>query len=164
MLKYIFEISNKLLLSLCVLSLTILVLITVIDVFGRYLLGSPLPGTTEITEIILGLLIYIGLPYICRNEEHVSVSLFSNYLNKSFLKVQKVLVNLIVFILLCIIATQLYRHGIDLYSYNEITTYLEIPKAPIAFSMALLTMLAALSTLLNCYEYLFNQKLLIKNE
>ena len=164
MLKYIFEISNKLLLSLCVLSLTILVLITVIDVFGRYLLGSPLPGTTEITEIILGLLIYIGLPYICRNEEHVSVSLFSNYLNKSFLKVQKVLVNLIVFILLCIIAAQLYRHGIDLYSYNEITTYLEIPKAPIAFSMALLTMLAALSTLLNCYEYLFNQKLLIKNE
>ena len=164
MLKYIFEISNKLLLSLCVLSLTILVLITVIDVFGRYLLGSPLPGTTEITEIILGLLIYIGLPYICRNEEHVSVSLFSNYLNKSFLKVQKVLVNLIVFILLCIIAAQLYRHGIDLYSYNEITTYLEIPKAPIAFSMALLTMLAAVSTLLNCYEYLFNQKLLIKNE
>jgi len=164
MLKNIFEISNKLLLSLCVLSLTILVSITVIDVFGRYLLGSPLPGTTEITEIILGLLIYIGLPYICRNEEHVSVSLFSNYLNKSFLKVQKVLVNLIVFILLCIIAAQLYRHGIDLYSYNEITTYLEIPKAPIAFSMALLTMLAAVSTLLNCYEYLFNQKLLIKNE
>tara|TARA_B110000438_G_C15713147_1_gene606266 strand:+ start:60 stop:554 length:495 start_codon:yes stop_codon:yes gene_type:complete len=164
MLKNIFEISNKLLLSLCVLSLTILVLITVIDVFGRYLLGSPLPGTTEITEIILGLLIYIGLPYICRNEEHVSVSLFSNYLNKSFLKVQKVLVNLTVFILLCIIAAQLYRHGIDLYSYNEITTYLEIPKAPIAFSMALLTMLAAVSTLLNCYEYLFNQKLLIKNE
>ena len=164
MLKNIFEISNKLLLSLCVLSLTILVSITVIDVFGRYLLGSPLPGTTEITEIILGLLIYIGLPYICRNEEHVSVSLFSNYLNKSFLKVQKVLVNLTVFILLCIIAAQLYRHGIDLYSYNEITTYLEIPKAPIAFSMALLTMLAAVSTLLNCYEYLFNQKLLIKNE
>ena len=62
------------------------------------------------------------------------------------------------------IATQLYRHGIDLYSYNEITTYLEIPKAPIAFSMVLLTMLAAVSTLLNCYEYLFNQKLLIKNE
>ena len=164
MLKNIFEISNKLLLSLCVLSLTILVLITVIDVFGRYLLGSPLPGTTEITEIILGLLIYIGLPYICRNEEHVSVSLFSNYLNKSFLKVQKVLINLIVFILLCIIAAQLYRHGIDLYSYNEITTYLEIPKAPLAFSMALLTMLASLTALFNSYEYLFNHKVFIKNE
>lgn len=164
MLKYIFKISNNLLLSLCVLFLTILVFITVIDVLGRYLLGSPLPGTTEITEIILGLLIYIGLPYICRNEEHVSVSLFSNYLKKSFLSIQKALVNFIVFILLCIIAMQLYIHGMDLNSYSEITTYLEIPKAPIAFSMVFLTILAAINTLFNCYEYLFNKKILIKNE
>ena len=164
MLKNIIKTSNKLLLSLCVLSLTILVFITVIDVFGRYLLNSPLPGTTEITEIILGLLIYIGLPYICKNEGHVSVSLFSNYLNGSLLKIQRALINLIVSILLCIIAVQLYRHGIDLNFYNEITTYLEIPKAPLAFSMALLTMLASLTALFNSYEYLFNQKILIKNE
>ena len=164
MLKNIIQTSNKLLMSLCVLSLTILVFITVIDVFGRYLLSSPLPGATEITEIILGLLIYIGLPYICKNEGHVSVSLLSNYLNSSLLKIQRALINLIVSILLCIISVQLYRHGIDLNSYNEITTYLEIPKAPLAFSMALLTMLASLTALFNSYEYLFNQKILIKNE
>ena len=51
-----------------------------VDVFGRYLLGIPLPGTSEITEIILGILIYIGLPYISKKEEHISVSLLSNYL------------------------------------------------------------------------------------
>ena len=56
MLSYIFQASNKLLLLLCVTFLTILVLITVIDVLGRYLLSLPLPGTTEITEIILGIL------------------------------------------------------------------------------------------------------------
>ena len=80
MIKFLFYTSNKLLLSCCIISLTALVLITVVDVFGRYLLGIPLPGTSEITEIILGILIYIGLPYISKKEEHISVSLLSNYL------------------------------------------------------------------------------------
>ena len=84
MIKLLFNTSNKLLLSFCVISLTILVLITVVDVFGRYLLGIPLSGTSEITEIVLGILIYIGLPYISKNEVHISVSLLSNYLFSLF--------------------------------------------------------------------------------
>ena len=158
MLNYVFQSSNKLLLILCITSLTILVLITVIDVLGRYLLSLPLPGTTEITEIILGILIYIGLPYITRDEEHVTVSLFSNYFNNSIIKIQKIVVNFIVSIILFIIARQLYLHGLDLNLYNEITTFLEIPKAPIAYMMAALSIIASIIALCNSYKYLFNKK------
>ena len=158
MLNYVFQSSNKLLLILCITSLTILVLITVIDVLGRYLLSLPLPGTTEITEIILGILIYIGLPYITRDEEHVTVSLFSNYFNSSIIKIQKIVVNFIVSIILFIIARQLYLHGLDLNLYNEITTFLEIPKAPIAYMMAALSIIASIIALCNSYKYLFNKK------
>ena len=158
MLSYIFQASNKLLLLLCVTFLTILVLITVIDVLGRYFLSLPLPGTTEITEIILGILIYIGLPYITKDEEHVTVSLFSNYFNNSIIKIQKIIVNFIVSIILFIIAWQLYLHGLDLNLYNEITTFLEIPRAPIAYLMATLSMIASIIALCNCYKYLFNKK------
>ena len=158
MLNHIFQSSNKLLLILCITSLTILVLITVIDVLGRYLLSLPLPGTTEITEIILGILIYIGLPYITRDEEHVTVSLFSNYFNNSIIKIQKIVVNFIVSIILFIIARQLYLHGLDLNLYNEITTFLEIPKAPIAYMMAALSIIASIIALCNSYKYLFNKK------
>ena len=158
MLNYIFQASNKLLLFLCVTFLTILVLITVIDVLGRYLLSLPLPGATEITEIILGILIYIGLPYITKDEEHVAVSLFSNYFNNSIIKIQKIIVNFIVSIILFIIAWQLYLHGLDLNLYNEITTFLEIPKAPIAYMMAALSIIASIIALCNSYKYLFNKK------
>jgi TRAP-type C4-dicarboxylate transport system permease small subunit len=164
MIKFIFQASNKILLSFCVLSLTILVLITVIDVFGRYLLGIPLPGTSEITEIILGVLIYIGLPYISKNEEHISVSLLSNYLSNNFKIIHKILINFIVTILLIIIARQLYLHGVDLKSYGEVTTFLEIPKAPIAFTMALLTLLASLNTTLNIYSYIYTKRSIISNK
>ena len=158
MIKFLFYTSNKLLLSCCIISLTALVLITVLDVFGRYLLGIPLPGTSEITEIILGILIYIGLPYISKKEEHISVSLLSNYLPNNVKILHKILINFIVTLLLLVIARQLYLHGIDLKSYQEVTTFLEIPKAPIAFAMALLTVLASFNTIMNMFTYMFKER------
>ena len=158
MIKFLFYTSNKLLLSCCIISLTALVLITVVDVFGRYLLGIPLPGTSEITEIILGILIYIGLPYISKKEEHISVSLLSNYLPNNIKILHKILINFIVTLLLLVIARQLYLHGIDLKSYQEVTTFLEIPKAPIAFAMALLTVLASFNTIMNMFTYMFKER------
>lgn len=158
MIKFLFYTSNKLLLSCCIISLTTLVLITVVDVFGRYLLGIPLPGTSEITEIILGILIYIGLPYISKKEEHISVSLLSNYLPNNVKILHKILINFIVTLLLLVIARQLYLHGIDLKSYQEVTTFLEIPKAPIAFAMALLTVLASFNTIMNMFSYMFKER------
>ena len=158
MLNIIFKISNKLLLTFCVLALSILVIITVVDVFGRYVLGLPLPGTSEITEILLAILIYIGLPYICRDEGHVTVSIISNSLKYSLARIHSVIINAICFIILLIISKQLYDHGINLYSYNDMTTFLEIPKAPIAFLMSFLTFLASIMTLLNCYNYLIDKK------
>ena len=158
MIKFLFYTSNKLLLGCCIISLTALVLITVVDVFGRYLLGIPLPGTSEITEIILGILIYIGLPYISKKEEHISVSLLSNYLPNNVKILHKILINFIVTLLLLVIARQLYLHGIDLKSYQEVTTFLEIPKAPIAFAMALLTVLASFNTIMNMFTYMFKER------
>jgi TRAP-type C4-dicarboxylate transport system permease small subunit len=158
MIKLLFNTSNKLLLSFCIISLTVLVLITVVDVFGRYLLGIPLPGTSEITEIILGVLIYIGLPYISKKEEHISVSLLSNYLPNNVKILHKILINFIVALLLLVIARQLYLHGVDLKSYQEVTTFLEIPKAPIAFAMALLTVLASFNTIMNMFSYMFKKR------
>ena len=64
MLKNIIHISNNTLLTLCVIFLSTLVIITVIDVIGRYILGLPLPGASELTEIILATIVYIGLRYI----------------------------------------------------------------------------------------------------
>ena len=84
MLKNIIHISNNTLLTLCVIFLSTLVIITVIDVIGRYILDLPLPGASELTEIILATLIYIGLPYICRDEGHVTVSIISNNLTSNF--------------------------------------------------------------------------------
>ena len=100
MIKNIIHILNNLLLTFCVISLSFLVIITVIDVIGRYILGLPLPGASELTEIILAILIYIGLPYICRDEGHVTVSILSHSLKSNLSKLHSIIVNLLIGIIL----------------------------------------------------------------
>tara|TARA_B100000686_G_scaffold309473_1_gene351419 strand:+ start:72 stop:641 length:570 start_codon:yes stop_codon:yes gene_type:complete len=163
MLKNTINIFNKILLTSCVLFLSILVIITVMDVFGRYLLDLPLPGASELTEIILAILIYIGLPYICRDEGHVTVSIISNNIKYTLARAHSIIINALVCIILFIIGLQLIAFGINLNSYNDITTFLEIPKAPIAFILAFLTLLASLMSSLNCYYY-FTDKRSIKTQ
>ena len=72
--------------------------------------------------------------------------------------IQIILINFIVTLLLLVIARQLYLHGIDLKSYQEVTTFLEIPKAPIAFAMALLTVLASFNTIMNMFSYMLKKR------
>ena len=156
--KNLTDIFNKLLIANCILTLTILVIITVVDVFGRYLLGLPLSGASEITEIILALIIYLGLPYICKDEGHVTVSILSSNLNNFASKAHSIIINLLVTLILLLISYQLFKHGINLNSYNEITTFLEIPKAPIAFLLSCLTFLAALMNLMNAHHYIVGNK------
>ena len=48
---------------------------TCIDVVGRYFLNSPLDGATELTQLMMGLIVFAILPTVCYREEHVSVDL-----------------------------------------------------------------------------------------
>jgi len=56
--------------------LVALMAITVIDVVGRYLLNAPLPGAFEMTELMLGALVFAALPLVSRAGSHVEVDLF----------------------------------------------------------------------------------------
>ena len=52
-----------------------LVAVTGIDVIGRYLMNAPLPGAFELTELMLGALVFAALPLVSREGSHVEVDL-----------------------------------------------------------------------------------------
>jgi TRAP-type C4-dicarboxylate transport system permease small subunit len=52
-----------------------MMLITVVDVVGRYLLNSPLSGANELVEMTLGLAIMSGMPLVSMQGSHISVSM-----------------------------------------------------------------------------------------
>ena len=57
----------------CAFLLMGLVALTVVDVVGRYVLTAPLPGAFELTELMLGALVFAALPLATMTGEHVVV-------------------------------------------------------------------------------------------
>lgn len=55
-----------------------MVLVTVVDVIGRYLFASPLPGAFELTQILLADLVLAALPITTLRGSHVEVDLLSH--------------------------------------------------------------------------------------
>lgn len=131
---------------LCGAFLVALTLVTVADVIGRYLLSSPLPGAAEYTEILLMAIVFMGLPAVCLDDGHISVDLLTASLKGMAAKVQLNLGRLLVSVVLGLVSCQLWKHGAQLESYNEVTVYLRAPLGPFAKATAVIAGISAIIT------------------
>ncbi|OOY19438.1 hypothetical protein BMI86_16740 [Thioclava sp. DLFJ5-1] len=52
-----------------------LILVTCVDVVGRYLFNNPLTGAYEITQVLLGALVFVAMPLTTGKGGHVEVDL-----------------------------------------------------------------------------------------
>ncbi len=56
--------------------------LTTVDVIGRYIIGSPLKGNVEISEILFLSAVYLGLSYTHLFREHVGVDLLISHFSQ----------------------------------------------------------------------------------
>ncbi len=117
--------------------------LTFADVFGRYLFNSPIPGAFELTEIMMGLLIFAGLPLISADEGHVVVSLLDGVLDRRGKWGQALLRNAVGAVVAAMICVVLWEKATTLAGYGDVTAYLRIPKAPVAYAMSALSAVTA---------------------
>jgi len=59
-----------------------MMVVTAIDVAGRYFLGKPIGGAFEVTEILMGLVIFAGMPLATARREHIAIDLFDTALSR----------------------------------------------------------------------------------
>ena len=129
--------------SVAALLIFVMMALTVADVFGRYLLNRPIPGAFEVTEISLAIVIFVALPLVTLENGHIIVSLITERISPRAQRIQGSVAAGISAVVLVMIAWRLLRHGIQLMSYGDVTIFLRLPKGPLAFIMAALTVLAA---------------------
>jgi len=122
--------------------LAVMTVVTVVDVFGRYVLNRPLPGAAELIEIMMALLVYIALPVVSQRNAHVSVGLISDALPPRATAVVDVLVRLVCAAILGVIAWRLWVYAGRL--SRDVTEYLRIPQSPIVYALSILMAVAAL--------------------
>jgi TRAP-type C4-dicarboxylate transport system permease small subunit len=125
-----------------------LVILGGLQVFFRYVVGSSLVWSEELSKIIFFYLIYLGASIAVRSRAFASV----DYLYQYFPKRMKRCVDIFVWILIVVFLLVIIVLGaqITLKTVSQITPALEIPQAVVYFAVpfgSLIMMLAALSFL-----------------
>jgi TRAP-type C4-dicarboxylate transport system permease small subunit len=136
------------------LTLFAMMLLTFADVWGRYLLRQPVFGGYEVTEFMMGILIFSGLPILCAREGHVSIDVFDSLIPKKLRRTHLAIVNLISAGALGVVAWRLYLQAGELTRNHEVTMTLKIPHGPFAMAFAALSAAACLACLAVCWSYL----------
>jgi TRAP-type transport system small permease protein len=140
--------------SIAALDLAAMMLLTFLDVSGRKLFSHPIYGAYEVTEFMMGVLIFSALPLVTAREDHVSIDVFDHFIAPALGRWQRALVN---FLSAGVLAVLGWRLGILSASHlrtNEVTMTLHIPHGPFTFAFAVLALLAAVAAFVVALEHL----------
>ncbi len=129
------------------LTLLLLMLITCVDVFGRYLFNNPLTGSTELTEIAVGIVIFSVLPVVSWRNDHVVVDILDHFLSRRIHMIRTILINILISIALSFLANRIYVLGHRSISYEEVTEYLSIPLGWMMIFIAIMCWISALAVI-----------------
>ncbi|MCP4295342.1 MAG: TRAP transporter small permease [Proteobacteria bacterium] len=125
-------------------TLFFMMMVTFVDVLGRYIFNSPIPGGLEITEYLMASVIYLGLPLLSAEEGHVTVDLFDHLLPNMLRHLVAVFVNLLSFLAMAVLSWRLWVRAEETSEYGDITPFLEIPLGPLVYFMSSMVALTAL--------------------
>jgi TRAP-type C4-dicarboxylate transport system permease small subunit len=139
---------NKLLDLLCGLlsgvALFAIMALTFLDVLGRKFLSNSIPGSLELTELLMVVVIFGALPLVSRRGEHVEFDSLDPYLPSWLRRVQAVFVHMLCAAALLALGWLMWRMGGQFVETGETTAQLKIAKAPFIYGMGVLCALTGL--------------------
>ena len=123
-------IINRLLTHVGSIALAGLMLLTVADVFGRYFLNRPAPGTFELTELFMVFIVFLALGLAQHHNEHISLDLAYNYFSPRLKKYTNVLIDIVNLTVMAAVTWQLYEYSARMGDGNYTTAVLQLPIRP----------------------------------
>lgn len=127
--------------------LFLMMVLTFVDVGGRYLFNSPLPALAEIISFMMAGLVFGALPVVCFGEGHVTIDLLDGFVPRKFKRAQGALVNLISSGAMFFIAWRLWEKSMTHLEFGEATDELYMDIWPYSMGMAILSVVAAIAQL-----------------
>jgi TRAP-type C4-dicarboxylate transport system permease small subunit len=133
---------------LLVVLLSAMVALTFTDVVGRHLLNTPVFGANDITEHLMAVIIFSGLPLLTAQRGHLSVDLLDTWLLQPGWRPWHKLVDLLIAAVLGLIAYEYFLAVDDARQISEVSPALGIPRAWIYAYISFTTALAAVLALI----------------
>lgn len=119
-----------------------LMLIGVVQIFGRKLFNAPIFGYIDIVEIAMSALVFLGLAYTERLGGHIRMELFVSFLKGRWLWAFELMGVLVGLVIVAVLTYYSYTHAMRAYDSGDTTIdaqYLLWPsKMIVSFSLALL--------------------------
>ncbi|HSH08303.1 MAG TPA: TRAP transporter small permease [Burkholderiales bacterium] len=134
--------------------LAAMMVLTFFDVSGRKLFTSPIYGAYEITEFMMGVLIFCALPLVTAREGHVTIDIMDHFVPRGAMKGQRIVISLVSAAVLAVIAWRLWILSASHLETNEVTMTLHIPHGPFTRAFSIMAGLATLACLAVAWDYL----------
>lgn len=136
--------------ALAAAALFCIMILTFFDVGGRKFASASIPGSLEVTELLMVIVIFAALPLVSIRREHVVFDSLDHLLSPLLRRVQAMLVNLVCAALLLALAYLMWRTAGEFAETGETTAQLKLLKAPFIYGMSALCGLTGLVHLLRC--------------
>ena len=124
-----------------------LMMLTCVDVIGRYFFGMPVRGGFEMTEMLLAAVIFAGLPLVTLRDDHITVDLLDPVVPDWLFRIQHIVACLIGFVATAYLGYRLWLRAVGMDSAGETTAQLKFKLAYLTYGMSILMLLTALAML-----------------
>ena len=118
--------------------------LTVVDVVARYVFSRPVRGAFEVTELMLLVLIFAGLPLVSFSDEHAVMDFIDRMLGPRAQVWLERLVQAACAAFMFLLAWLVWRKADRIWAYRDATDVLRIVYGPFVYFMAITLGLAGL--------------------
>jgi TRAP-type C4-dicarboxylate transport system permease small subunit len=129
-----------------------LMLLTFVDVVGRYVVNRPVPGAFEVTELLLVVLIFAGLPLVSYANEHALMDFVDRLLGARAQRALERLVQAVCAAVMFGLARLIWQKADRIWAYRDATDVLRIVYGPFVYFMAVMIGLTGLIHLYRAVE------------
>lgn len=133
--------------SLLVVTLFVMVVLTFVDVVGRRFFDKPVYGSHDLTEHLMALIIFAGLPVLTARREHLSIDLLDHWLLKPRFALWHRLVDVLVAATFAVIGFEYFIAAQGASEIKEVSQALNIPRGWAYYFISATAALAAIAAL-----------------
>lgn len=121
-----------------------IMLLMLVDVTGRYVFNSPVPGAGELIELAMGIVIFAALPLTTAHGEHVKLDYLEGWLRGAAQRVLRFAAETVTAAIVGFLAWRVAAQAVTILHYGDKTPFLGIALGPIALFIAAATAITAL--------------------
>lgn len=142
--------------TIAAVSLAAMVVITTIDVVGRYFFNAPLHGATELTEVGIALVVFSALPVVTWGGKHITVDLLDKFMTPRWQQWQTIAANVLFAVCLFALGTRIWFFAERNGRREVVSEYLSVPLSWIQYYIAVVCFVTAVGILFLVFSALFD--------